>query len=499
MNNKLLVSYSYLLAASVKRVFPHSIPLAPYIAHDYFGYDFLVEEGFSLEEHEKEEIGHTLDLMKKGELSFQIKTMMRENCAAFFTYKGEEIKAYQVANQDKNLINLISFQDYLDLYPYEEEPLFAIEETCLVFFRVKKVFYPPFGQVALLRIEGALPEHKKAFQKAVKVSRKNNFLAKVESEGFLQRVGEELIWLERGLCFRNCIIEKQRELSKTFGFKEVELPLLREKRKKEFRDPLLYSEDREYVLDCSFPPSGTIETKKWPFIHKEKELEDFFVSRSETKTHFYLSFTYEDRVKKTISSLQFFLSLSSLIGIPLFCRYGGESSFLSEIESYLPSEREKSERKGSFLHLELLAYDAYKRAHKIANFEVKKKGSIEATPFVSLEKVLALLVEHNGGEVPYCFELYQLYFIPAGKEAIKTAQEYAKEAERRGLRCCIDKSEGPLSMRVKEAYNQKKPLVVVIGDKEVKQGFVTIKNTEGKHRTLPFNELLQEIDLNERG
>jgi threonyl-tRNA synthetase len=83
--------------------------------------------------------------------------------------------------------------------------------------------------------------------------------------------------------------------------------------------------------------------------------------------------------------------------------------------------------------------------------------------FGSLERFIAILVDHHGGALPAWLAPEQIAFLPVGPAHVGRAREVAAEL---GLRGRIDE-EGTLGKRILQAHQDGIPFAVVIGDREV--------------------------------
>ncbi|MDQ7780119.1 MAG: threonine--tRNA ligase [Planctomycetota bacterium] len=93
----------------------------------------------------------------------------------------------------------------------------------------------------------------------------------------------------------------------------------------------------------------------------------------------------------------------------------------------------------------------------------------------SMERFFGVLVEHYAGAFPMWLAPVQTMVIPIG-----TAHEaYAKDVQRnlvaRGVRAGIDLSSERISYKIREATMLKVPYMLVIGDKEVAAGTVSVR------------------------
>jgi len=98
----------------------------------------------------------------------------------------------------------------------------------------------------------------------------------------------------------------------------------------------------------------------------------------------------------------------------------------------------------------------------------------------SFERFIAILTEHYAGEFPMFLAPTQVIFVPIAS----SHTEYAKELQRELLMSDIDsevydKNES-LNKRIRTAEKQRVPYVVIIGDEEVQNGTVALRDRRKK-------------------
>jgi threonyl-tRNA synthetase len=92
------------------------------------------------------------------------------------------------------------------------------------------------------------------------------------------------------------------------------------------------------------------------------------------------------------------------------------------------------------------------------------------------------LIEHFAGEFPFAIAPTQVIFIPISDDHKMYAKELANELMDLEIDSKIfDKNES-LNKRVRNAEKQKVPMIVVLGDDEVKNSSVAIRDRRNKEQ-----------------
>jgi threonyl-tRNA synthetase len=95
--------------------------------------------------------------------------------------------------------------------------------------------------------------------------------------------------------------------------------------------------------------------------------------------------------------------------------------------------------------------------------------------FGSLERFVGGLIEHYAGNFPLWLAWEQVAVIPVRESALAYARDVAARLRADGFRVHLDEQAGDLRNRVKEAQHRKANYMLVVGDKEVESGTVSVR------------------------
>ncbi|MBG9714060.1 threonine--tRNA ligase [Bacillus sp. CCB-MMP212] len=110
------------------------------------------------------------------------------------------------------------------------------------------------------------------------------------------------------------------------------------------------------------------------------------------------------------------------------------------------------------------------------NNEKKRPVVIHRAVLGSLDRFLAILIEHFGGAFPAWVAPVQVKVIPVSNAVHEQyANEIALKLEQAGVRVEQDARDEKLGYKIREAQIQKVPYVLVIGDKEMENGAVNVR------------------------
>jgi threonyl-tRNA synthetase len=112
----------------------------------------------------------------------------------------------------------------------------------------------------------------------------------------------------------------------------------------------------------------------------------------------------------------------------------------------------------------------------------------------SLERFSGVLIEHYAGAFPLWLSPEQVRFVPVADRHVDHASAMADRARELGLRPYVDASSETVGKKIRAAQLMKAPYTLVIGDREVESGDVSVRDREGNEtRGVPFDAFLERI------
>jgi threonyl-tRNA synthetase len=107
----------------------------------------------------------------------------------------------------------------------------------------------------------------------------------------------------------------------------------------------------------------------------------------------------------------------------------------------------------------------------------------------TLERFSAVLIEHYGGAFPLWLSPEQIRLVPVADRHLEHARELASLLRALGLRPAVDESGETVGKKVRAAQLAKAPYVLVIGDKEIESGELTVRDRDGvETKGVPFDD-----------
>jgi len=110
----------------------------------------------------------------------------------------------------------------------------------------------------------------------------------------------------------------------------------------------------------------------------------------------------------------------------------------------------------------------------------KRPYMIHRALFGSLERFFGVLIEHFGGAFPVWIAPEQAAVIPVSEVFNDYAKKVAAELKAKDLRVTAELSDDRLNAKIRDCQTRKIPYMLVVGQKEMDEGTVSIRLRDGK-------------------
>jgi threonyl-tRNA synthetase len=112
----------------------------------------------------------------------------------------------------------------------------------------------------------------------------------------------------------------------------------------------------------------------------------------------------------------------------------------------------------------------------------------------SVERFMAILIEHYGGDFPLWLSPLQAKIIPIADSHSIYAEKVKSQLESAGIRVEVDYRNEKMGLKIREAEKQKIPYMLVIGDKEVENDSLAIRRRkEGNLGVLSIEAIIERF------
>ncbi len=136
--------------------------------------------------------------------------------------------------------------------------------------------------------------------------------------------------------------------------------------------------------------------------------------------------------------------------------------------------------------------------------ELHRPVMIHRAPFGSMERFVAILIEHTGGNFPLWLTPKQVQLLCVSEKHEKYAQKVSEFLENNEIRALVDDRSETIGKKIREAEMSKVPFMVILGEQEAAQQTVSVRQHGGNNlgtmpledfATLIKRQVAEEIDI----
>ncbi len=118
--------------------------------------------------------------------------------------------------------------------------------------------------------------------------------------------------------------------------------------------------------------------------------------------------------------------------------------------------------------------------YKGSDNELHRPVMIHRAPFGSMERFIALLLEHTGGNFPLWLTPEQVIVLPVSEKHEKYAEKVLISLENHEIRALVDKRNETVGKKIREAEMNKIPYMLIVGENEEEQGSISVRRHGGE-------------------
>ena len=139
-------------------------------------------------------------------------------------------------------------------------------------------------------------------------------------------------------------------------------------------------------------------------------------------------------------------------------------------------------------------------------FDLTYKGSddklhrpimIHRAPFGSMERFVAVLLEHTGGKFPLWLTPDQVVVLPISEKYNDYAERVAKELNKADIRTQVDDRNEKIGRKIRDNELKRIPYLLIVGEKEAEDGKVSVRaqgeGDKGQMTIAEFREFMKDL------
>jgi threonyl-tRNA synthetase len=127
---------------------------------------------------------------------------------------------------------------------------------------------------------------------------------------------------------------------------------------------------------------------------------------------------------------------------------------------------------------------------------------IHRAPFGSMERFVAVLLEHTAGKLPLWLSPDQVNIVPVSEKYADYAKKVCNFLNNCEIRASVDDRNETLGKRIRESELKRIPFLLIVGEKEQENESVSVRRqggidlgamTQEEFKTLVLNEIQEQL------
>jgi threonyl-tRNA synthetase len=135
--------------------------------------------------------------------------------------------------------------------------------------------------------------------------------------------------------------------------------------------------------------------------------------------------------------------------------------------------------------------------YKGSDNELHRPVMIHRAPFGSMERFIAILLEHTGGNFPLWLVPEQAIVLTLSEKYEKYSEKVLKLLEKHEIRALEDNRNETIGKKIREAEMNKIPFMIIIGENEENENMISVRKHGGEDLGMISVEEFSEIVTNE--
>ena len=158
----------------------------------------------------------------------------------------------------------------------------------------------------------------------------------------------------------------------------------------------------------------------------------------------------------------------------------GEAAFYGPKLDFMVKDALNREWQLGTIQVDYNLPERFDLSYKNQNNELVRPVMIHRAPFGSLERFIAILIEHTGGIFPLWLATNQIKLIAVGDKHKNYTQKVSNLLEKSEIRSTSDLRNETVGKKIRDAEKSKIPFMGIIGDKEVDNQTISIRAKGGE-------------------
>lgn len=137
--------------------------------------------------------------------------------------------------------------------------------------------------------------------------------------------------------------------------------------------------------------------------------------------------------------------------------------------------------------------DRFDLTYTASDGSKKRAFVVHRSSIGAIERIMAFLIEKYAGAFPTWLAPVQARIIPVSEKQAEYAQKVCTELKTAGVRVDVDDDNDSLGKRIRNAKAERIPYLLVVGDKEIEEGEVSVESRTEKVGSLKMADFVSHI------
>ncbi len=138
--------------------------------------------------------------------------------------------------------------------------------------------------------------------------------------------------------------------------------------------------------------------------------------------------------------------------------------------------------------------ERFNLSYKGSDNQLHRPVMIHRAPFGSLERFIAILLEHTGGDLPLWLSPEQYKILPISEKYQKYAEKVLNLLSENDIRGSIDNRSETTGRKIRDCEANKIPYMIIVGEQEVEANSISVrKHKEGDLGSMSVGNFVEKI------
>jgi threonyl-tRNA synthetase len=171
----------------------------------------------------------------------------------------------------------------------------------------------------------------------------------------------------------------------------------------------------------------------------------------------------------------------------------GDGAFYGPKLDFILQDRQSREWQCGTIQLDFVLPERLGAEYVDADNRRRRPAMMHQAVFGSIERFLAMLLEHHGGDLPLWLAPEQLVVASIGEAQATYAERVAEAFADADFRVALDIRPERLPRKIVDAREMGIPLLIAVGAREAKSETVSLRYRDGRQNTIGLADVVEVL------